>query len=96
MSYQKFKNSKNRRDKTFTGTVQGSERGFAFILPDSDFGHDFFVPRRAVNGANHGDKVLAAHVQGTTDEAYIIKVLERANPRIVRSEERRVGKECRL
>ncbi len=83
MSYQKFKNSKNRRDKTFTGTVQGSERGFAFILPDSDFGHDFFVPRRAVNGANHGDKVLAAHVQGTTDEAYIIKVLERANPRIV-------------
>lgn len=83
MSNSKYKNSKNKRDKTFTGTVQGSERGFAFILPDVDFGHDFFVPRRAVNGANHGDKVLAAHVHGTEDEAYIIKVLERANPRIV-------------
>lgn len=83
MKYSKHRNSKNSKDKTFTGTVQGSDRGFAFIIPDTDAGQDFFVPKKSVNGAYHGDKVLAAHVYGTKDEAYIIKIIERANPRIV-------------
>ncbi len=83
MKYSKHRNSKTSKDKTFTGTVQGSDRGFAFIIPDTDAGQDFFVPKKSVNGAYHGDKVLAAHVHGTKDEAYIIKIIERANPRIV-------------
>ncbi|MDE6505308.1 MAG: ribonuclease R [Clostridia bacterium] len=83
MKYSKHRNSKNLKDKTFVGTVQGNERGFVFILPEIDAGHDFFVPKKAVNGAYHGDKVLAAHVRGTKDEAYIIKIIERANPQIV-------------
>ena len=70
------------RDRTFTGVVHGNERGFAFITPD-DGGKDFFVPRRAVCGAFDGDKVLAAHVKGTDDEAYIIKILERNKSAVV-------------
>ena len=76
------KTRRDARDKTFTGVVHGNERGFAFITPD-DGGKDFFVPRRAVCGAYHGDKVLAAHVKGTDDEAYIIKILERSKSAVV-------------
>ena len=76
----KNENLKNKKDKKFTGTVQGSDKGYAFIIPDDETtGHDFFVPRRSVCGAFHGDKVLAAHVRGTRDEAYIIKILERGS-----------------
>ncbi|MBD5585724.1 MAG: RNB domain-containing ribonuclease, partial [Clostridia bacterium] len=77
------KKIKNNKDKTFTGTVQGSDKGYAFIIPDGGFDHDFFVPRHSVNGAFHGDKVLAGHVHGTKDEAYIIKILERATAQVV-------------
>lgn len=83
MSYLKHRNKKNLKDKTYTGTVQGTERGFVFILPDEDVGHDFFVPRKSINGAYHGDKVLFGHVRGTDDEGYVLKIIERGNPRIV-------------
>ncbi len=79
----KYDNLKNKKDKTFTGIVQGNEKGYAFIIPEEDYGHDFFVPRHAVKGAYHGDKVLAAHVTGTKDEAYVIKILERGNSTVI-------------
>lgn len=64
------------RRQSFTGTLQASERGFAFIIPDDKekFSADFFVPKTSVNGAYHGDKVLAERV-GSGDEARVIKVL---------------------
>lgn len=84
---------KDKKDKKFTGTVHGSDKGYAFIIPDDEtYGHDFFVPRHSVNGAYHGDKVLAAHVAGTEDEAYIIRILERGNDTLVGTFERRKGK----
>lgn len=47
----KNENLKNKKDKKFTGTVQGSDKGYAFIIPDDETtGHDFFVPRRSVCG----------------------------------------------
>ena len=69
----------------FRGTVQGNERGFAFIIPDdkSVRDGDFFVPRRALNGAMNRDKVLAVHKRGTEDEAYVLKIIERGQKRIV-------------
>lgn len=69
----------------FRGTVQGNERGFAFIIPDdkSVRDGDFFVPRRALNGAMNRDKVLAVHKRGTEDEAYVVKIIERGQKRIV-------------
>ena len=69
----------------FRGTVQGNERGFAFIIPDdkSVRDGDFFVPRRSLNGAMNRDKVLAVHKRGTEDEAYVVKIIERGQKRIV-------------
>jgi ribonuclease R len=69
----------------FVGTVQGNERGFAFIVPDEKEGHpkDYFVPRRALKGAMNRDKVLAVHKRGTEDEAFVVKIIERGQTRIV-------------
>lgn len=79
----KNRKEKTKRDKTYTGVVQGTNKGYAFITPSEDLGHDFFVPQRDVNGAYHGDTVLFAHVRGTKDEAYIIKILERGLKRVI-------------
>ena len=64
--------------KTFTGTIQANEKGFAFIIPDDKdrYKNDFFVPRSSLHGVYDGDRVLASHVHGTKDEAKIIKVLQ--------------------
>lgn len=69
----------------FCGIVQGNERGFAFIIPDDKDAHggDYFVPRRALNGAMNKDRVLAVHKRGTEDEAYVVKIIERGQKRIV-------------
>lgn len=82
---------KSKEIKSFTGTVQMSGRGFAFIIPDDKqkFNMDFFVPRSSLNGAYNGDKVLATHVFGTKDEAKIIKIIERGNTYIVGTFEKR-------
>ena len=74
----------------FRGTVQGNERGFAFIIPDDKTAHDgdYFVPRRALNGAMNKDIVLAVHKRGTEDEAYVVKIIERGQKRIVGTFER--------
>ncbi|MDE6585854.1 MAG: RNB domain-containing ribonuclease, partial [Clostridia bacterium] len=83
MGHGQHKHLKSKRDKTFTGTVQGSDKGYVFITPDEDFGHDFFVPKKSVNGAYHGDKVQAVAVRGTRDEASILKIIQRADPRVI-------------
>ncbi|MDE7330331.1 MAG: ribonuclease R, partial [Clostridia bacterium] len=72
-----------KRIVTVTGTLQGTGKGFAFILPDGDYDNDFFVPKKYLNGAYHGDKVIAERILGTRDEARILKITERANPRVV-------------
>lgn len=76
--------SRNAHVKTFTGTVQGSDKGYAFIIPDDkeQFKEDFFVPRHSVNGAYHGDSVLAAIVKGGDREASVLKILKRGATRI--------------
>ncbi len=71
----------------FTATVQGNERGFAFLIPDDGSG-DFFAPRRSLCGALHKDRVLAAKKRGTDDEAYVIKIIERGMKRVVGTFER--------
>ncbi|MDE7167638.1 MAG: ribonuclease R [Clostridia bacterium] len=86
---------KNQKDKKFTGTVQGSGKSYVFIIPDDEtYGHDFFVPRHSVNGAYHGDKVLAAHVKGTEDEAYILRILERGSETVIGTFARKGNNAC--
>lgn len=63
---------------TAEGVLHATARGYAFITPDGG-GKDFFVPKKAVNGAFDGDRVLFAHVRGTDDEAEVLKITGR-NP----------------
>lgn len=66
----------------FKGIVRANPRGFAFITPDKG-GSDFFVPASSLFGAYDGDRVLAAPVYGTHDEAYVLQILKRAGKKIV-------------
>ncbi len=90
MNYIKRKPRVKQREIKFTGTVQATERGFAFIIPDNKekYGKDFFVPRTSLNGAYDGDRVSAVHVRGTKDEARIIGILERRTKSVVGTYER--------
>ena len=40
------------------GTFQGNSRGFGFVLPDVG-NDDVFIPANYINGAMHGDRVVA-------------------------------------
>ncbi|MEG2116748.1 MAG: hypothetical protein RRZ69_03620, partial [Clostridia bacterium] len=52
----------------FKGTLQGNQKGFAFFRPENPEAIDLFIPNRNLNGALHGDKVLAK-LENTTDES---------------------------
>lgn len=67
------------------GRFTGNERGFGFFTPADASLSDLFIPRRAVNGALHGDDVLAIPVQKgrSDDEGEIIAVLDRGYKEIV-------------
>ncbi len=71
--------SRKNSSPTYSGTLQASEKGFAFIIPDDKekFGKDLFVPKKYVNGALDGDKVLFCRKEGTEDEAHVIKIESR-------------------
>ncbi len=65
------------------GTISGNERGFGFFMPQDGSG-DLFLPRRALNGALHGDSVLAINVGGKNgDEGEVLAILSRGYTEIV-------------
>ncbi len=69
-----------------TGTFLSHAKGFGFVTPEEG-GNDIFIPASETNGAMQKDKVLYKVIQKSSDgkkaEGTIIKVLERANSRIV-------------
>lgn len=69
------------------GTLQGHQRGFGFVIPDNNEIQDIFIPASDLNGALHGDKVMAKLISrgenGRKQEGEIVRILERANNRIV-------------
>ncbi len=72
------------------GTISGNERGFAFLIPDDkeNYPNDFFIPRKFLCGALHGDKVLAEKLRnpyngGERDEARVVRILSRGYKTIV-------------
>lgn len=86
-----FKTHANRygiptRLNLVTGRIQGHERGFGFVIPD-DEGEDVFIPAESLNGAMHGDKVVArVNKKSSSDrrmEGEILRVLKRANVTLV-------------
>lgn len=86
-----MKRQNKREIKTFTGTVQANDRGFAFIIPDDKdkYKNDFFVPRSSLHGVYDGDKVLASYVHGTKDEAKIVRILQRGITKLTGTLEKR-------
>ena len=78
------------------GKISGNERGFGFLIPEDreTFDKDFFIPRKSLCGALHGDTVLAEKVYGDTgDEARVVKILSRGYTQIVGTfkKDRRAG-----
>ncbi len=68
------------------GKVCGHERGFAFLIPDdrATYPDDFFIPRKNLGDAFHGDEVLVERVYGRSDdEVKVVKILSRGYTTIV-------------
>ncbi len=70
------------------GEIVGNERGFAFLIPDDkeNYSSDFFIPKKYLRGALHGDVVLAQKSNvsfGEREEASVIKILSRGFEKIV-------------
>ncbi len=68
------------------GKFQGNPKGFGFVLPD--FGdEDLYIPANAINGAMHGDRVIARLSRHSSkdrhQEGEIINIIERVNRTIV-------------
>lgn len=69
------------------GTLQGSSKGFGFVIPDQPNKQDIFIHLNHLNGAIDGDLVLARiHTKKKDDrrpEGEIIRVLKRGRQQIV-------------
>ena len=72
------------------GTISGNERGFAFLIPDDKqaYPNDFFIPKKGLHGALHGDTVLAQKsfawtAENESDEASVVQIIARGYDTIV-------------
>ena len=75
-------------DYLIVGRLEGHERGFGFVVPeDKERGADIFIPRDYMNGAMHGDTVIANIISEATEsrreEGEILRILERRDNKIV-------------
>ena len=68
------------------GTLQGHQKGFGFVIPENRELDDIFIPAADMNGALHGDKVIAKVIRSNgkkKQEGEIERILERVNKTIV-------------
>ena len=74
-------------DYLVAGTLEGHERGFGFVVSKDKTRQDIFIPAENMNGAMHGDRVIAnitKRQEGERrEEGEIIRILERGNKTIV-------------
>lgn len=87
-----FKTHKDRygvpeRMNLICGYLQGSERGYGFVVPDDENIKDIFIPADSLNGAMHKDRVIARInkkvIGDKRAEGEIIKIINRANTTVV-------------
>lgn len=75
------------KDYLVVGRLEGHERGFGFVVPDEPLREDIFIPAENMDGAMHGDRVIANIVKRSEgdkrEEGAIIRILERENHTIV-------------
>jgi len=68
------------------GKLTGHARGFAFVIPEEAGAEDVFISPSDLNGALHGDVVLARITKEKSDarrEGTIVKILERGQTKMV-------------
>lgn len=69
------------------GRLQGSDRGYGFLIPDDQDREDIFIPAAGMAGAMHNDRVIARITSkggdGRSTEGEIIKILKRAVTKVV-------------
>lgn len=74
-------------DYLVAGVLEGNERGFGFVIPNDKTRKDIFIPAENMNGAMHGDRVIANITRrqeaDRREEGEIIRILERSNKTIV-------------
>lgn len=87
-----FKTKRNRygapeRMNLVVGKMQGNAKGYGFVLPDAENQADLYIASENMNGATHGDRVVAKIIKlkdgGKKAEGQVIKLLQRANNTIV-------------
>ncbi|MCR1952362.1 MULTISPECIES: ribonuclease R [unclassified Clostridium] len=70
-----------------TGKLQVHQKGFGFLLPDTEGEKDVFIPSSSMSGAMNGDKVLVQitreDLNGKKREGEVREVLERSNTKII-------------
>jgi ribonuclease R len=66
------------------GTLSVNQRGFGFVASPGASGDDVYVPKEALKGAMHGDKVVVQiRSRGSRGvEGEIVRVLDRGRPRV--------------
>lgn len=69
------------------GTLEGHQKGYAFLRPDDKEIKDLFIPPGDMNGAMHGDRVIVRSMKLSEEvkspEGKVIRILERANTFII-------------
>lgn len=69
------------------GRLQGSQKGFGFLIPDNPDIKDLYIPVESLNGAMHNDRIIVritkSSIDGNKSEGEIIRILKRANEKIV-------------
>ncbi len=66
-----------------TGTLEGNQKGYAFLRPTDKNINDIFISPVDMNGAMHGDRVIVRPMKSTEEvkspEGKVIRIIERAN-----------------
>lgn len=69
------------------GTLEGHQKGYAFLRPDDKNLKDFFISPVDMNGAMHGDRVIARPMKVLDNvkspEGKVIRIIERANQFVI-------------
>lgn len=75
----------NSKVKKVQGKLQGTSKGYAFLIPDDITLEDIFVAEKDLNGAMHGDRVVVVvrDSGGRRQEGKVIQVLERGSMHVV-------------
>lgn len=70
-----------------SGKLEVHQKGFGFLIPDSEGEKDVFIPSSSMNGAMNGDRVLVQitreDINGKKREGEVQEVLDRANKKII-------------